>query len=155
MSARSGIPKALAEGLAEAINGQSPYVSNLYGSVTNKVTHFDEIQSFPYVSVTPGNEIRDDMPSNLSIVDLTVYIRVFVENEADAQGELEEIISDIEDYLDRNLQIQYEVNTPSGVVTNTTIDNTIESIGTDEGLLSPYALGEISVRIRYEKLRKL
>ena len=153
MSARSGIAKALAEGMAEKINGTGIYVSNLFGNTTNRVMHFDSITDFPYVSVTPGTEARDDKPSNFTWSHLTIYIRIYIENAEDAQLELETLITDIENYVDTSLRIPYQVQTTSGVVTRTTATNNITSIGTDEGLLHPNALGEIILNVQYEKIR--
>lgn len=154
MSARSAIPKALAEGMAAAINGSAPYVENLYGNVINKVTHFEDIQNFPTVGITPGPESRVDQPSNFTLCYVDIYIRIYVKNNNDAQAELERIISDIETYVDDNQRLQYSVDTPlGGSDTDFTISNSIASIATDEGLLEPLALGEIVLQVEYRKLR--
>ena len=155
MSARSGIVKAMAKGIAESLDGTGDYVNNIYGNVTNKTTHFESINSFPYISVTPGNESREDMPSNFSWGSLVVHIRLYVENTEDAQGELESLISDIENYLDTHLNLSYNVSTSRGVQIHETVDNTITAISTDEGLLDPNALGEVALIVRYEKTRRI
>ena len=115
--------------------------------------HFSDVPDFPYISVTPGTEIREDQPSNFSWGFLVVNIRVYVDNEDDAQGELEKIISDIEFFLDGNLNVEYTIERPSGVQTACTTNITIDSIATDEGLLDPKGLGEISITVQYEKNR--
>lgn len=153
MSARSGITKALVQGLKDNLNGVFPYVTNVYGSVDNKMILVQDVPNYPHISVTPGPEVREDMPSNITFGTVSMYIRIYVQNNEDAQGELEEIISDIETYLDSHLQVTYNVRTSSGSVQNQTITNTIRSINTDEGLLDPFALGEILVDIQYEKIR--
>lgn len=155
MSARSSIVKAISAGIKKELNGTGDFLTNLYENVDNKVTHFDNIGSFPYVSVTPGPETREDLPSNFSWANLTVYLRIYVENSEDAQGELETIIEDLENYIDKNLQISYNVLTPQGTQARKTVDSTIVSITTDEGLLNPNALGEIVLDVRYEKHRKV
>lgn len=154
MSARSGIVKALATGVATEFNGTGKYINNLYGNTTNKVAHFDEITDFPYISITPGPETREDMPSNFSWAHLTVYIRIYVENTDDAQGELESLITDIETYVDTHLSLAYEEVTNSGTATRFTTTNTIVGITTDEGLLDPNALGEVVLDVQYEKVRQ-
>lgn len=154
MSARSGIPKAFAAGLKESLDGTGSYVNNVYENVGNRVLHFDQINDFPYISVTPGPEVREDLPSNFSWSTLTVYFKIYVQNADDAQGELESIISDIENYVDTHLNLSYNVTTPSGLVTRETTDNSIVSITTDEGILDPNALGEIVLDVRYEKIRE-
>lgn len=153
MSARSGIPKALAEGLKD-INGTGRYVSNIYGSTGNKVVHFDDVTNFPYISVTPGAETRDDQPSNISQCTLRTYIRIYVNNAEDAQGELENLITDVETFLDTHLRMEYTELTYAGEYSRETLINTIVSIDTDEGLLDPFAIGEIVVDIDYEKVRQ-
>lgn len=154
MSVRSGVCKALKQELSAVLDGANPlYVTNMFGNVTNKVVHIADVPDFPYMSVTPGREIREDQPSNFTWGFLTVNIRIYVDNEEDAQGELETIISDVEAFLDENLNIDYEVVRPTGNVSATTTDITIDSIQTDEGLLSPKGLAEIMLTVRYEKHR--
>lgn len=153
MSARSGIAKAMSAGIAEKLNGTGSYVNNVFGNTTNKVVHFDDIQDFPYISVTPGPEVRDDMPSNFTWATLTVYIRIYVEDNEDAQGELESLITDIETFVDASLSLEYQTTTPTGIVTRSTVDNSIVTITTDEGLLDPNALGEVVLEVKYEKIR--
>lgn len=153
MSARSEIPKAFVNKLKEALNGTGDYVNNLYGNVTNKVTHFQDIVNYPTVTVTPGPESRDDMPSNFTMCTLEVYIRIYVQNPNDAQGELETIISDLEKFVDNNLNIEYNLITSQGSEAKRTISNSIVSISTDEGLLDPNAIGEIILSVQYEKIR--
>ena len=72
MSARSGIAKGLASVIGTSLNGTGIYVNNIYENVTNKVVHFDDIQDFPYISVTPGPESREDMPSNFTWATITI-----------------------------------------------------------------------------------
>lgn len=154
MSARSGIVKSLAAKLVEELTGSSPYVNNLYGNVSNRVVHFDSITDFPFISISPGPETRENLPSNQVWAFLTVYFRIYVSNEEDAQGELESIISDLEIFIDKYMRLSYNVITPLGLTNYETVDNTILSISTDEGLLQPKAVGEVSVLIRYEKPRQ-
>lgn len=153
MSARSGITSKLAETAKNSIIGEGVYHTNLYGNVGNNAKTFDKIQDFPYVSISPGPESRDYNPSRQTMATLTVYIRVYVKNEDDAQKELEDIISDLETFVDMNQRIVYNVRTPGGTSQAETIDCNIQSITTDEGLLAPFGAAEIAVAIRYEKTR--
>jgi|TARA_R110000765_G_scaffold10720_1_gene32952 hypothetical protein len=154
MSARSGIAKGLASVIGTSLNGTGIYVNNIYENVTNKVVHFDDIQDFPYISVTPGPESREDMPSNFTWATITMYIRIYVESNEDAQGELESLISDIENVVDTHLNLSYNVTTSQGLEIRNTVDNSIITITTDEGLLDPNALGEVVLEVRYEKIRQ-
>jgi hypothetical protein len=154
MSGRAGITKAMVAKLATLMDGTGDYVNNLYGNVSSKVVHFDDVEEFPYVSITPGGEYREDMPSNFSWATLTMNITIYVKSEEDTQGELESIIADVETFLDTNLKLDYTVVTSGGEITKTTVDNTITQINTDEGILSPLALGQVTATVRYEKIRK-
>lgn len=155
MSARSGIPTAIVEKLKQDIVAVSPYVNNLHGNVSNVAKHFDSINDFPYISVSPGPEQREYLPSNQTWAELTIYIRVYVQNNEDPQAELESIISDIETFIDKNQRIMYNITTSNGLETRETVDMSITAIATDEGLLSPFGAGEIVVNTRYEKIRRL
>jgi hypothetical protein len=154
MSARAGIPKAIATKMATEIDGTGIYRNNLYGSVENKVMHFSDINNFPLITITPGPETRDDNPSNHSMCELDVYCRVFAKDNNDPQLALETLVSDVEDFLDTNLSIEYEEVSATGVVTRNTVSNDIIEITTDEGLLAPEALAEIVIKVKYEKIRK-
>lgn len=154
MSIRSGVCKALRDRLIAVLDGTNPdYLTDMYGNITNKVVHLADVPDYPYMSVTPGPEIREDQPSNFTWGFLTVNIRIYVSDEEDAQGELEKIISDVENFLDENINVEYSITRPSGVELATTTDITIESIQTDEGLLDPKGLAEIVITVRYEKYR--
>lgn len=153
MSVRSGVCKAIAAELSTLLVGTGDYATNIYGNVDNKVKHFNNVPDFPYISVTPGSEVREDQPSNFTWGFLTVNIRIYVSNAEDAQGELEQIISDVEYYLDGNINIEYTKKRPEGDTQETTTNITIDSITTDEGLLDPKGLAEISITVRYEKYR--
>lgn len=154
MSARSGITNAMVEKIKLKLDGSDPlYVNNIYGNVGNQAKHFDNIQDFPYVSVTPGPEEREYQPSRHTWATLTLYIRIYVKNEDDPQAQLESLIADLENFIDTNQKISYNVVIPSGTEARTTVDSGITSITTDEGLLSPFGIAELAVSVRYEKTR--
>jgi|TARA_R110000796_G_scaffold2125_10_gene8565 hypothetical protein len=154
MSARSGITQAMVSKLSELMDGTGDYVNNLYGNVDSRVVHFDDVEEFPYISITPGAETREDMPSNFTWATLNMNITIYVKSEEATQASLESIISDVETFLDTNLQLDYTVVTSDGELIKTTVDNTITQINTDEGILSPLALGQVTATVRYEKIRK-
>lgn len=153
MSARAGIANAIVEKLKTELNGTGLYVNNLYTNIGNQAKHFDNIQDFPYISVTPGPEQREYQPSRHTWATLTVYIRVYVRNEDAPQAELESLISDLENFIDTNQKISYNVVIPSGTDSRSTVDSGITSITTDEGLLAPFGIAELAVDIRYERTR--
>ena len=153
MSARSGIVKELANKMAADIDGTGVYVTNLYGNVGNQAKLFENIQDFPYVSITPGPETREYLPSRQTMAELTVYIRIYVKSEEETLEQLENIIADLENFIDTNQRISYNVNTIEGPTQGETIDGNVVSITTDEGLLAPFGAAELAVSIRYEKTR--
>jgi hypothetical protein len=154
MSARSGITNSIIEELKTALVGSGNYVTNLYTNIGNQSKTFDNINDFPYISVTPGPETREYQPSMQTLADLTVYIRVYVQNNDDPQGELEEIISDLETFIDTHQKISYNISIPGGSEkTFNTYLAEITRITTDEGLLAPFGMAEVAVTVQYEKTR--
>jgi len=154
MSARSGIVKAMADKMSELFDGTGDYITNMHGNVNNKVKHFEDVQDCPFISVTPGAELREDLPSDFTWATLTVNITLYVKSEENSQEELESLITDVENFLDTHLQISYNVNTSGGLITSETTNNNIVSITTDEGILDPMALGQLVVNVLYEKVRR-
>jgi hypothetical protein len=155
MSGRASIAKAIADKIADQfVEGSTRFVTNLYGNVGTKAKHFDDIASYPYVSVSPGPETRDQLPSRQTWGELTLYIRIYVSDADDAQGVLETIIADIENFVDINQRVSYNITRPDGTTElKETVSCDTVSIATDEGLLDPLGLGEVTVSIRYEKNR--
>lgn len=141
MSQRSKIVKALVTKL-KLINGTAPYKSNLYGkNVIDKLRFWDEVNDFPYICVVAGNETREYHPGNFKWGFLNIALKLYVNGE-DSQDRLENIISDVEYIIDNN-----EVLVIDGGATTEIL---INSIVTDEGLLSPYGVGEINLTVRYQ-----
>lgn len=153
MSARSAIPKAYVNKLKQELTGTGSFITNIYGNVYDRMMHFQDIQNFPTITVTPGPEQREDMPSNFTLCTLEVAVRIYVLNQDNAQGELEKVIGDLEKFFDNNLDIEYNLEMNNGSISRKTISNTILSITTDEGLLSPQGVGEILLSVEYEKIR--
>lgn len=158
MSHRAGIIQALVAKMRSDIVGAPNYRTNLDGLVDTKIKFHDELAEFPYVSISAGLETREDHPSHFSWGHLNATIRIFVRNEDASEEELENIISDIENFIEFNRELPYtaEVMTSGGLVTNNyeTTDITIGTIQTDEGLLAPDGIGEITIQIRYQILRR-
>lgn len=151
---RGAICKALIKLIKEGVNGTG--YSNLYGNVSDKNLHFAQIKDFPFCTVTPSTSLREYLPSNQTWKYLDVRIRLYISNEIDPQGELELLIADIENLIDSNLSLEYTVTKPTGETeVGYTTDSTINSVYTDEGILSPLGFAEISVQIKYTSLRRI
>jgi len=140
--ARGAIVDALVTKLKD-IDGTGDYNIDLNTNVTNKLIFWDEVNDFPYVSVTAGNEIREYLPGDsFKWGFLGITIRMYVHDE-DPVNELEKVFVDVETVIDANNQLTYDTS-------KTTQEMRIQSITSDEGLLAPYGVGEITLEVRYQ-----
>lgn len=143
MSKRNSITKAIAEKL-KTIDGTAPYSSNLYDNSYAKLKFWDEIQDFPAVYLVPGTEIREYHPADFTWCYLNIAVKVYVRNQDDPQSELETLLHDLETCINNNRALVYDQDNSLE-----TTEILIQSITTDEGLLAPYAVGEINLQVRY------
>lgn len=144
MSRRTSIVKAIAEKL-KVIDGSTGYKTNIFNNSFDKLKFWDEVNDFPAIYTVAGSETREYMPAAFAWGFLNVCIKIYCKGE-DSQQELENLMEDVENVLDSTRgAIMYD-NTNG----YETAEISITSITTDEGLLSPYAVGEITVLIRYE-----
>lgn len=143
MSRRTSIIKALAEKF-KLLDGSDPYQTNLYNNAYPKLKFWDEVEDFPSVYLTPGSEQRDYLPGNFTWGYLGVSVKVYCRGE-EAQTELEVLLEDLEHCIDANRVLVYDVDQ-----NYETTEILIQSITTDEGLLAPYAVGEINLQVRYQ-----
>lgn len=142
MSRRTSIVRALTEKF-KAIDGNSPYVVNLHGNAFAKLEFWDTVQDFPSVYTTPGTETREYHPGDFTWSYLNVCVKVYCKGE-NSQEQLETLLEDLEICVDSNRVLVYDE--ANGY---TTTEILITSITTDEGLLAPYAVGEINLQVRY------
>ena len=142
MSRRTSIVKALVEKF-KTINGFAPYKNNLYNNAYPKLKFWDEVQDFPSVYATPGSEQREYLPGDFTWGFLGVAIKVYCKGD-EAQDELETLLEDLENCIDSNRVLVYDA-----INNYETTEILIQSITTDEGLLAPYAVGEINLQVRY------
>jgi hypothetical protein len=144
MSRRTSIVKALAERF-KTIDGTAPYTINLQEQCFAKLKFWDEVNDFPSVYLSPGTEMREYHPADFAWGMLGVCVKVYCKSEEFAQEQLEQLLEDLERCIDANRQLVYDA-------TNNyeTTEILIDSITTDEGLLAPYAVGEINLQVRYQ-----
>jgi hypothetical protein len=88
--------------------------------------------------------MREYHPGDFAWGFLGVAVKVYCRGE-EAQDELEKLLEDIERCVDSNRNLVYDTNTGYD-----TTEILIQSITTDEGLLAPYAVGEINLQVRYQ-----
>ena len=141
-TARKKIVDALVEKI-KGINGNHPFNSNVFNNVTG---HMDQIQEYPKVCVVAGDEAREYQPNEFKWRFISLDIRVYVDNEEDPQEVLALLMEDIERVIDDNDVLIYD-DTVSPNLTTTSL--TLESLSTDEGVLNPLGIGELTLLCRY------
>jgi len=145
MSRRTSIVKALVEKL-KLIDGEAPYHINLYGNADNKLKFWDEINQFPAVYATPGNEIREYHPAEFTWGFLNICLKIYTKGD-NCQEDLEALLEDCEKCVDANRVLVYDTEN-----NYETTEILVQSIITDEGLLAPFGVGEINLQVRYQVL---
>lgn len=143
MSRRNSIVIALAEKL-KIIDGSAGYKTNLFNNSFPKLKFWDETNDFPSVFVVAGSEAREYHPSAFTWGYLGISLKIYCKGE-DSQQLLEDLLEDVENVIDANRVLVYDT-------TNNyeTTEILLTSITTDEGLLAPYAIGEINLQVRYQ-----
>jgi len=142
MSRRVSIVKALAEKL-KVINGELPYKTNIFNNSYPYQKFWDEVKDFPAVYVVAGSEQREYLPGDFTWGYLGVSLKVYCKGE-DPHQLLEDLLEDVEQVVHDNRVLTYDA-------TNNyqTTEILVMSVVTDEGLLLPYAVGEINLQVRY------
>lgn len=140
---RSAIVNAFVEKL-DGINGTGKF-RTVVSSTSPRLLFWDEIAEFPAVHVNSGSETREYLGAGEKFRYLTLTFRCYV-NEEDAVDALEMLLEDVESVIEDNNPITY---TTGLGVTTTTIQTTINSIDTDEGVLEPFGVGEIIATVQY------
>lgn len=143
MSRRASIVKALVEKL-KVINTDAGYKTDLAEAAFPFLKFWDEVNNFPSIYCTAGSEAREYMPSNFTWGFLGLSLKVYCKGD-DSQQLLENLLEDIETVIDANRVLEYD--STNGYETTEIL---ITSITTDEGLLVPYAIGEINLQVRYQ-----
>lgn len=142
MSRRTSILKALAEKL-KLLDGTN-YDSNIYGNAYPKLKFWDEVNDFPSIYMSPGTEVRDYQLSGFAWGLLGISIKIYCRGD-NAQEQLEQLLDDVEKVIDTNRALIY-----NDTNNHETTEILIASVTTDEGLLAPFAVGEINLQIRYQ-----
>ena len=142
---RKKIAEALVNKFKE-IDGNYPFNSNIFNNADSHLVFLDEIQQYPKVCVVAGDEQREYQPGGFKWRFLELTIRVYVEDANDPQETLSLLIEDIERVIDDNDVLVYDDTVDPNLQTTSL---TIQSIGTDEGVIAPLGIGEIVVTVRY------
>jgi len=141
---RLGIVNALAEKLKD-INGTGTYLTDLAQNVSPRLKFWDEVEEFPAVHLNAGSETREYQGGGYKDRFLSVTLRCYVQDE-DSVLALDELLEDVETVLEENSRLEYKDRNNA---TQYTQQITIISVDTDEGVLEPLGVGEISIEVRY------
>ena len=142
MSRRTSIIKALTEKLKE-IDGTGNYTSNIFSNAYPYLKFWDEVHDFPAVYTVAGSEMREQLPGDFTWAYLNLTLKLYCKNE-DAQQQLENLLEDVERVIHDNRTLTYDIDN-----NYQTTEILVNSIITDEGLLAPYAIGEMTIQVRY------
>ncbi len=140
---RSAIVNAIVSKLEE-INGTGHFLSSV-SDVSPRLKFWDEIEEFPAIHVNAGSETREYLGAGEKFRYLTLTFRCYV-NEDDPVEALEKLMEDVETVLETNNPITY---TDKLGAVQSTIQTSILSIDTDEGVLDPLGIGEIITTVQY------
>jgi len=140
---RSAIVDAYVQKLL-TINGTGSFLSSV-SNVEPRLKFWDEIEEFPAIHINAGSETREYLGAGEKFRFLTLTFRCYV-NEDDPVEALERLMEDVETVIETNNPINYTDNL--GKV-QCTIQTTILSIDTDEGVLDPFGIGEIITTVQY------
>lgn len=141
---RLAIIEALVEELKK-IDGTNQFLTNLFQQVSPRLKFWDEVEEFPAVHLNAGSEARQYQAGGYKDRFLNVTLRCYV-NEEDAVVALEKLMEDVETVLEENSRLAYTDRTGN---TQYTQQITIVSIDTDEGVLEPFGVGEMTIEVRY------
>ena len=141
---RQAIVNALVDKL-KGINGNGEYLTNLFENVHPRLKFWDEIEEFPAVHLNAGSESREYQAGGYKDRFMSVTLRCYVNSE-DSVEDLDKLLEDVEVVLEDNSRLQY---IDRKGVAQYTHQITIISIDTDEGVLEPYGVGEMTIEVRY------
>ena len=140
---RSAIVDAYVQKLLN-IDGTGHFLS-FVSSVEPRLKFWDEIEEFPAVHINAGSETREYLGAGEKFRYLTLTFRCYV-NEDDPVEALERLMEDVETVIEANNPINYTDNLGN---VQCTIQTSIISIDTDEGVLDPFGIGEIITTVQY------
>jgi len=141
---RRAIVEALAQEL-ERINGTPPFRTAV-SSVERRLTLWDEVTEFPTIHVGAGAETREYEGGGFRFRFLQLTVRCYVSDDNDVIEALEELLEDVETVLEDKDPLTYYDSTGAS---QSTVQTNIITVDTDEGVLEPLGVGEITVEIRY------
>ena len=140
--------RAIVEALAlelEQINGSAPFRTSV-ASVERRLKFWDEVNEFPTIHIGAGSETRQYEGGGFRFRFLRITVRCYVSDDNDVIEALEELLVDVETVLEDKDPLTYYDSTGTS---QSTVQTTIGTVTTDEGVLEPLGVGEITIEIRY------
>lgn len=141
---RVGIVEALVEKL-KGINGTGAFLTDLSENVSPRLKFWDEVEEFPAVHLNAGSETREYQGGGYKDRFLSITIRCYVQDE-DSVLALDELLEDVETVIEDNSNLAYKDRNGK---TQNTQQITVVSVDTDEGVLEPLGVGELTIEVRY------
>lgn len=143
-SRRLNIVNALVDKL-KTINGSGQFLTDVNENVHPRLKFWDEVEEFPALHLNAGSETREYQGGGYKDRYLSITIRCYV-NEEDAQAALNALMEDVETVLEESSNLEYR---DAQNRTFNVQQISIVSIDTDEGVLEPLGVGEITIEVRY------
>ena len=128
----------------EKVDGTGKFKSAI-AEVSPRIKFWDEVTEFPAVHVSAGAETRQYLGGGEKFRFLTLTFRCYV-NEEDSVTALEKLLEDVKTVIEDENPLTY--TDPLGK-TVSTIQHSVISIDTDEGVLDPLGIGEIIAEVQY------
>lgn len=129
----------------QQINGGAPFRTSVQ-NIEPRLKFWDEVTEFPAIHIGAGAETREYEGGGFRFRYLRVTVRCYVQDNDDVIGALEELLEDVETVLEDNDPLTY---TDSTGTSQSTIKTTLLTVDTDEGVLEPLGVGEVTAEIQY------
>lgn len=120
------------------------YTSNIFDNAYPKLVFWDSCRDFPSIYSSTGLETREYLPGDFTWGYLNISLKLYCKGE-DPTSQLEQLLEDAEAVINNNRVIVYDT-----INNYETTEILVTSITTDEGLLLPYAVGEMNLQVRYQ-----
>jgi hypothetical protein len=124
----------------------APYTfhTNVFQNVRRGFQFLDQINDFPYIMCVGGRTDWKHLPGGIIYKTTPVHIRSFVFNEEGATiDQMEDLAEDIEQIVNSLRRLD-----PDRCI----VDSRVDTISTDEGLMAPYGVLDMNIRIVTENL---
>ena len=110
--------------------------------VTRGFTWLDSLNDFPHVSYNVQDSSLVHISSNIRYYILSIALRAYVKSE-NAQAQLDDMMIHLEDRI-----ITFSANADRSLEV---VDARVESVNSDEGLMTPYGVTDMRLIILYQQ----